>query len=231
MENREREFQRPQKPRLRARTQFRARPEVPRHDADGSQSARRRLAHHVRTAGAALADRARSRRQANQLLRPHPHADQLRRLSLLGGPPRLPHDLHYPARTREKPGRPLNNAPIATFRTADEELKSELGLAHFEGRGWRGFHHHATLCIAAYGFLIRERAAFPPSGPRRREGPVLPRRPRPRSAPDPTRAPRRDLDRHPAKATDRRPRPVARPMPVLPIVHAETTALSALMTQ
>jgi SRSO17 transposase len=44
-----------------------------------------------------------------------------------------------------------------------EELKSELGLAHFEGRGWRGFHHHATLCIAAYGFLIRERAAFPPS--------------------------------------------------------------------
>src|SRR5271154_5561389 len=112
-----------------------------------------------------------------------------------------------------------------------EELKSELGLAHFEGRGWRGFHHHATLCIAAYGFLIRERAAFPPSGPRRREGPVLPRRPRPRSAPDPTRAPRRELDRHPAKATDRRPRPVARPMPVLPIVHAETTALSALMTQ
>ena len=64
-----------------------------------------------------------------------------------------------------------------------EELKSELGLAHFEGRGWRGFHHHATLCIAAYGFLIRERAAFPPSGPRRREGPVLPRRPRPRGAP------------------------------------------------
>src|SRR5271170_8244386 len=38
-----------------------------------------------------------------------------------------------------------------------EELKSELGLAHFEGRSWRGFHHHAALCIAAYGFLIRER--------------------------------------------------------------------------
>ena len=112
-----------------------------------------------------------------------------------------------------------------------EELKSELGLAHFEGRGWRGFHHHATLCIATYGFLIRERAAFPPSGPRRREGPVLPRRPRPRSAPDPTRAPRRELDRHPAKATDRRPRQVALPMPVLPILHAEAAAFSALMTQ
>ena len=38
-----------------------------------------------------------------------------------------------------------------------QELKSELGLHHFEGRGWRGFHHHATLCIAAYGFLMRER--------------------------------------------------------------------------
>ena len=37
-----------------------------------------------------------------------------------------------------------------------EELKSELGL-HYEGRNWRGFHHHATLCIAAYGFLILER--------------------------------------------------------------------------
>src|SRR4051795_4034242 len=30
-----------------------------------------------------------------------------------------------------------------------EELKQELGLGHFEGRNWRGFHHHATLCIAA----------------------------------------------------------------------------------
>lgn len=43
------------------------------------------------------------------------------------------------------------------------ELKQEIGLGHFEGRGWRGFHHHATLCIAAYGFLVTERAAFPPS--------------------------------------------------------------------
>src|ERR1700739_4403871 len=31
-----------------------------------------------------------------------------------------------------------------------QELKQEVGLGHFEGRGWRGFHHHATLCIAAY---------------------------------------------------------------------------------
>ena len=44
-----------------------------------------------------------------------------------------------------------------------EELKQELGLGHYEGRGWRGFHHHATLCIAAYGFLAIERSRFPPS--------------------------------------------------------------------
>ena len=45
------------------------------------------------------------------------------------------------------------------------ELKQELGLGHYEGRGWRGFHHHAALCIAAYGFLLAERAAIPPSAP------------------------------------------------------------------
>ncbi|AAW77429.1 putative ISXo8 transposase [Xanthomonas oryzae pv. oryzae KACC 10331] len=32
-----------------------------------------------------------------------------------------------------------------------------MGLHHYEGRNWRGFHHHASLCIAAYGFLMRER--------------------------------------------------------------------------
>ena len=39
----------------------------------------------------------------------------------------------------------------------DQELKQELGLGHYEGRGWRGFHHHATLAIAAYGFLMATR--------------------------------------------------------------------------
>ena len=43
-----------------------------------------------------------------------------------------------------------------------QELKQEVGLGRFEGRGWRGFHHHATLCIAAYGFLISERETIPP---------------------------------------------------------------------
>ena len=45
-----------------------------------------------------------------------------------------------------------------------QELKQEVGLGHYEGRGWRGFHHHATLCIAAYAFLISERETIPPSG-------------------------------------------------------------------
>ena len=44
-----------------------------------------------------------------------------------------------------------------------QELKQELGLGHFEGRNWRGFHHHATLCIASYGFLVAERSRFSPS--------------------------------------------------------------------
>jgi SRSO17 transposase len=45
------------------------------------------------------------------------------------------------------------------------ELKQEIGLAKFEGRGWRGFNHHVTLCLAAYGFLVSERSLFPPQQP------------------------------------------------------------------
>jgi SRSO17 transposase len=66
-----------------------------------------------------------------------------------------------------------------------QELKQEVGLGHFEGRGWRGFHHHATLCIAAYGFLISERATIPPSGPRSTalfQTPALPEGYRPRGS-------------------------------------------------
>ena len=58
-----------------------------------------------------------------------------------------------------------------------QELKQEIGLGHFEGRGWRGFHHHATLCIAAYGFLVAERCSFPPSGPDIRPSFTLPQIP------------------------------------------------------
>ena len=38
-----------------------------------------------------------------------------------------------------------------------QDLKQDFGLSHYEGRNWRGFHHHATLSIAAYGFLMAQR--------------------------------------------------------------------------
>ena len=87
-----------------------------------------------------------------------------------------------------------------------QELKQEVGLGHYEGRGWRGFHHHATLCIAAYGFLIAARVTIPPSGhprPGRFKTSAVSRRPGPaRSAPA-ARTPRPKLHRH-APPTHRR---------------------------
>jgi SRSO17 transposase len=44
-----------------------------------------------------------------------------------------------------------------------QDLKEEVGLDHFEGRTWRGFHHHAALCAAAHAFLALRRALFPPA--------------------------------------------------------------------
>ena len=43
-----------------------------------------------------------------------------------------------------------------------QELQDEIGLDHYEGRSWRGFHHHGALCIAAYAFLAAERARLSP---------------------------------------------------------------------
>ena len=67
-----------------------------------------------------------------------------------------------------------------------QELKQELGLGHYEGRGWRGFHHHAILCIAAYGFLMAERSRFSPSAHAGRlelSVPEMPPQFRPRGSP------------------------------------------------
>jgi SRSO17 transposase len=47
-----------------------------------------------------------------------------------------------------------------------QQMKEELGLDHFEGRSWRGFHHHAAMVLLAYGFLLLERSR-PRPGPRR----------------------------------------------------------------
>jgi SRSO17 transposase len=99
-----------------------------------------------------------------------------------------------------------------------QELKQEVGLGHFEGRGWRGFHHHATLCIAAYGFLISERETIPPCGPRcARPFPpsALPDGYRPRGSAPASRTAYSELDRNRAPATDRRSRQVSAAMPML----------------
>jgi SRSO17 transposase len=99
-----------------------------------------------------------------------------------------------------------------------QELKQELGLGHYEGRGWRGFHHHATLCIAAYGFLISERGTIPPSGPGAAASVpqfALPAGYRPRGAPASARTSHPGLDRNLAPANDRHSRQVLVEMPLL----------------
>jgi hypothetical protein len=45
-----------------------------------------------------------------------------------------------------------------------QEMKQEIGLDHYEGRTWAGFHHHATLRAVAYAFLALPTGAFPPGG-------------------------------------------------------------------
>jgi SRSO17 transposase len=101
------------------------------------------------------------------------------------------------------------------------ELKQELGLGHYEGRGWPGFHHHGALCIAAYGFLITEKAAIPPSAPettRLVQAPELPTGYRPRGSPDPNRATCIPFNRN--TATTDRSRPGAKPAP-MPLLHPD----------
>ena len=53
-----------------------------------------------------------------------------------------------------------------------QQMKEELGLDHFEGRSWRGFHHHVCLVMMAYGFLALEqlRAKGGPGSSREKRG-------------------------------------------------------------
>jgi hypothetical protein len=91
-----------------------------------------------------------------------------------------------------------------------QELKQELGLGHYEGRGWRGFHHHATLCIAAYAFLIAERARLSPSAVGaaidKFAVSAVPQNHPPRGAARPSRTTCRKLDRDDPPTFDRRSR-------------------------
>jgi SRSO17 transposase len=115
-----------------------------------------------------------------------------------------------------------------------QELKQELGLGDYEGRGWRGFHHHATLCIAAYGFLIAERGALSPSAPGF-SAPLarftVPEGYRPRGTAHPTRAAHSQLDHHSAKTPDRRPRQDPAEMPLLQCAHPQNNKNARLLTQ
>ena len=114
-----------------------------------------------------------------------------------------------------------------------QELKQELGLGHYEGRGWRGFHHHASLYLAAYGFLIAERVRIPPS---RCVLPKLaaiavPAGDRPQGAACSTRAARSELHRNRAQDTHRSPGPQPRAMSVLCNADPHTSPSPPLVTQ
>ena len=115
-----------------------------------------------------------------------------------------------------------------------QELKQEVGLGHFEGRGWRGFHHHATLCIAAYGFLISERETIPPSGPRSTTlfpELAVPDGYRPRGSAATARASHPKLDRNHASTIDRRARQKPATMPMLQLCNRKVVTAQKFMTQ
>jgi SRSO17 transposase len=95
------------------------------------------------------------------------------------------------------------------------ELKSEFGLSHYEGRGWTGFHHHATMCIAAYGFLLAQRLQnASKKNSSRPKAPALPEDYRPRGS-RPGTAPCAGLDSHTAPSREHRDRASTSTMPVL----------------
>jgi len=109
-----------------------------------------------------------------------------------------------------------------------QELKQELGLGHYEGRNWRGFHHHASLCIAAYGFLILERLRSGKKNCARFKEPAVPEGFHPRGA-GPNAAAPALVHRHNALP----PRQSHRAIPaVLPVLRkAVPESLACLLTQ
>ncbi len=100
-----------------------------------------------------------------------------------------------------------------------QDLKQDLGLGHYEGRGWRGFHHHASLSIAAYGFLMAQRlkAGSDASGKKNfieRQVPAVPKDYVPRGSPARA-ASRAKLDHNVAPPTGRRTRKHPGTLPAL----------------
>lgn len=95
------------------------------------------------------------------------------------------------------------------------ELKQEFGLSHYEGRGWTGFHHHATVCIAAYGFLLAQRLQN--ASKKNSDQPkaaALPEDYKPRGS-RPSAAPCAGLDSHTSPSREYRARTSSSTMPVL----------------
>jgi len=112
-----------------------------------------------------------------------------------------------------------------------QDLKQDFGLGHYEGRGWRGFHHHASLSIAAYGFLMTERLiADKPIGGKKnfieRKVPALPEDYIPRGSPARA-ASREQLHHNAAPSTQLRPDRTPRAVPLL----RKGTRKTTLMTQ
>lgn len=106
-----------------------------------------------------------------------------------------------------------------------EELKQELGLGHYEGRNWRGFHHHASLCVAAYGFLILERLSGSKKNSARFKAPPLPTTFRPRGA-RPDAASRAHVDHDVSVSSGARHRKNAASVSVLRTKNRETNVVT-----
>ena len=108
-----------------------------------------------------------------------------------------------------------------------QDLKQDLGLGHYEGRGWRGFHHHASLSIAAYGFLMaqRLRAGSDAGGKKNfieRQVPAVPKDYVPRGSPARS-ASRGKLHHNVAPPTGRRSRKRPGTLPSLQLNQAAST--------
>lgn len=110
-----------------------------------------------------------------------------------------------------------------------QDLKQDLGLGHYEGRGWRGFHHHASLSIAAYGFLMAQQLRHPEGAGKKKsaecEEPSLPTHYKPRGSP--AHAAPRPLVHHELAAAYRRSvAQDASSLPVLPARKRKTTLVT-----